>query len=336
MCSSKNILLSLLICFASCSKSQKEDNGLDLLREKKIVERIEIDLLGLNRQIVYLKEHFEYLLINQDSLLQNADTEKYKFADGYSTNTPADSSDLSSLVIFDSTPDYQKTLEQVYLTNGMDSVFKEVYSQNQLIAQVYFNSAAQLSRVYPAYDAKALLDNELDLTGFNFFYEGDLTHNPEKGPRWISEVYLDPAGKGWTLSLVQPVYFQDELYTVIGIDVTVDKLINTYLEKKDGSLLLVNNKGDIVGGKASSIEALSFPPLLNHVYRETIQSDRFRLSDFNLYNSKNKEVRDMGRAFIQEGKNEFYFKDEFSPEKAFALHLKLLDWYLVEIIERPV
>ena len=77
------------------------------------------------------------------------------------------------------------------------------------------------------------------------------------------------------------MYDQDELFAVLGIDITVDHLIQRFLEDTNGDYLIVNKKGDIVAGKSSAIEALSMPPLKNHVYRETIQSDNFRISDFN-------------------------------------------------------
>lgn len=300
-----------------------------------VISEMESELTQLDAEIILLKDHFEFLLSNKDSLRQYAEINKYRFDGGISTNRPLDSEKLSTVAILNTTTDFEKSMESAVITHGMDSMFQQTYEKYGMLAQVYYNTVDQVSRVYPAYDAKTLLDLNIDVTSFNFFYEGDLEHNPNRGPVWIPEVYVDPAGRGWILSLIHPVYDQEELYAVLGIDITVDELISRYLEKEQGDFIIVNSKGDIVAGNASAIEALSFPPLLNHVYRETIHSDNFRISDFNLFNSKNREVRQMAQSFILEKKSSFFFEDEFSPTAAYAVPFTFLDWYLIEIQVKP-
>lgn len=320
-----------LIFLVSCESPDKTQKEQSLDFDDSIILEMESELVKLEEEIVLLKDHFEFLLANRDSILKIVDREKYNFDGGFSTNTPQDSKNLSSVVIFNTTSDFDKSIENVLITNGMDSLFSRSLEKYAMIAQVYYNAVDQVSRVFPAYDSKTLLDPNLDLTSFNFFYEGDFSHNPDKGPKWIPEVYIDPAGRGWILSLVHPVFENDDLYAVLGIDITVEEIFDRYLDDKKGEYLIVNSKGDIVGGNAGAIEALSFPPLLNHVYRETILSDNYRVSDFNLFNSKNSEVREMAKAFILNKDKYFLFQDEFSPDAAYSVPFNLLDWYLIEI-----
>ncbi|MCE7055522.1 cysteine protease [Algoriphagus sp. AGSA1] len=324
----------ILLFFSSCTSVDRTDKDFDRAPDKSIIQEMESELQLLEGEIILLKDHFEFLLGNRDSILLSAHKDKYNFDEGFSTNTPRDSGILSSVVIFRNTPDYDRSLENVLVTNPMDSLFHRVINKYDMIAQVYFNTVDQVSRVYPPYDAKALLDPSIDVTKFNFFYEANEENNPGKGPKWTKEVYIDPAGRGWILSLIHPVFDGDVLYSVLGIDITIDTIITRYLEKRAGNYLIVNSKGDIVGGDAAAIEALSFPPLLNHVYRETIRADNFRISDFNLFNSKNKEVRSMAQAFLLQRKSHFVFKDDFSPKDAYAAPLNLLDWYLIRINPR--
>lgn len=325
-------ILPVLIFFNSCEQRAEYGSDYDSVFDKSIITEMEFELFKLEKEIIFLKDQFEFLLANRDSLLKHADKDKYTFDGGYSVNTPKDSGKLSSIVILNTTPDFEEAMDNVLISNSMDSIFAHIFQENDMLSQVYSNSVDQVSRVFPAYDAKTLLDPDIDLTSFNFFYEGDLHHNPEKGPVWIPEIYVDPAGRGWILSLVHPVLDDGKLHAVLGIDITVDELISRFLEKRDGHFLIVNGKGDIVGGKASAIKALSFPPLLNHVYLETILADNFRISDFNLYNSKNQEVREMAHSIIQKKESDFIFEDEFSPTAAYAAPFTLLDWYLIEII----
>lgn len=321
----------VLIFLSACEPSTKRGGKHSLVFDQAIILEMESELTKLDEEIILLKDHFEFLLANRDSLLKHAEIDKYSFEGGISTNRPLDSGNLSTVVIFDTTTDFEKSMESVLVTHGMDSLFDQTFAKYGMLAQVYFNTVDQVSRVFPAFDAKALLEPDLDVTSFNFFYKGDLVHNPERGSVWIPEVYVDPAGRGWILSLIHPVFEEEELYAVLGIDITVDELISRFLENKERAYLIVNSKGDIVGGNAAAIEALSFPPLLNHVYRETIHADNFRISDFNLFNSKNREVRMMAQSFILKKENQFFFQDEFSPKSAYAVPFALLEWYLIEI-----
>ncbi|SFB56769.1 PDC sensor domain-containing protein [Algoriphagus aquimarinus] len=322
---------TILAFFTSCGSSEINDGNHSTTVDRSIVLEMESELSELNDEIIHLKDHFEFFLANRDSLLKFADVGKYSFDGPFSTNTPKNSQKLSSVVILNTTPDYDAAMNNVLITNGMDSLFNQTFENYSFVAQVYFNAKDQVSRVYPAYDANSLLTPDLDLTTFNFYYEGDFQHNPTKGPVWIPDVYIDPAGRGWILSLIHPVLEDGELYAVLGIDITVDEIISRYIESKEGEYLIVNGKGDIVGGKAAAIEALSFPPLLNHVYIETILADNFRISDYNLFNSKNREVREMALSIILKKENHFFFKDEFSPKAAYAVPFTFLDWYLIEI-----
>ncbi|WP_339865680.1 Cache sensor protein [uncultured Algoriphagus sp.] len=329
------LIFPVSIFLHSCEPSSNSSRDQSLVMDQSIIQEMEVELFELNDEIIHLKDHFEFLLANRDSLLQIPTQNEYSFDQGYSTNTPQDSKKLSSVVVLNTSKDFEKSMENVMLTNSMDSLFRQTFEKYSMLAQVYYNTADQVSRVFPAYDAKTLLDPDVDLTNFNFYYEGDLEHNPEKGPVWIPEVYVDPAGRGWILSLVHPVYDGEELYAVLGLDITVDELIGRYLDNREGEFLIVNNKGDIVGGKSAAIESLSFPPLKHHVYRETILADNFRISDFNLFNSKNNEVRSMAQVFVMEKESHFSFTDDFSPKAAYAVPFTLLDWYLIELELRP-
>ncbi|MEP0713504.1 MAG: hypothetical protein ABJC55_16435, partial [Algoriphagus sp.] len=170
-------LLSLLV-FCSCTSSPKMAVDHNLVFDQPIIMEMESELALLNDEIIFLKDQFEFLLANRDSLLAYVDRNKYSFDGPFSTNTPKDSDQLSSVVILNTTRDYDKSLETAWLTNSMDTLFSQSYEKYGMLAQIYFNTADQVSRVYPAYDAAALLDPGLDLTTFNFFYKGDLEHNP--------------------------------------------------------------------------------------------------------------------------------------------------------------
>ncbi|MDG1276381.1 MAG: Cache sensor protein [Algoriphagus sp.] len=307
----------------------------DISKLESFVHEMEEELSLLEKEILDLRDFHISLLSNRETILKQADRNKYNFKNGFSTNRPGKDSTLSSIALLRSDEDFNKRLLDVFLTNRLDSAFSKIYYKYDFIAQVYTNSSKQISRVFPAYDIEDLISQDIDVTSFNFYYKGNAENNPTRGPVWIPEVYVDPVGRGWILSLIQPVYHNDSLYAVLGIDITVDEIISRYLEKGDEDYLIVTKNGDIVAGNSESIELLSFPPLRNHVYRETIQEDNFRISDFNLFNSKNQEVREMAEKLLFEGQNHYFFNEIFSPYSAYKVSFDLLDWILIEINPTP-
>lgn len=325
------ILLFVSTLYFSCENSNLSKDQKDFTRLDQIVEEIEAELASLTSEIIFLKNYHESLLANRQSILQNSKLYPYEFEGGFSTNNPGGNNNLSSIVITEKTPSFPDALEEVKLTNSLDSVFKTISSKYSFVVQLYSNSSKQVSRVFPAYDAKDLVTKDTDLKKYNFYYEADEENNPSKGPVWIPDAYVDPAGRGWILSVIHPIYDKEKLFSVIGIDLTVDDIIARYLNSEDENLIIATKDGDIVAAGASAIEALSFPPLKNYIYKEIISEDNFRISDYNLFNSKNQEVRVMAEEFLIKNKSSFRFSEEYSPKSARIVYFNMIDWILIEV-----
>lgn len=325
------LFASLLSFFYSCEKKKEPlaEDGLGKIQG--LMAEMEKQAQEMSAELDRVAHQYEFLVQNSDSILAKSGALKYTFEGPFSTNLPDQDSSLSSIIILNTTSDRKKAEEEVRLTNSLDSLFRVFIKKNRMAVQIYSNSAMQVSRVYPAYDVKNIVDPGIDVTNFNFYYEADSAHNPSRGLVWIPDAYVDPAGKGWILSLVHPIYKGDQLFAVLGVDFTVSTLIQNYLESVEGNFILVNGKGDIVAAKGEATEFLGMPPLKNHVYRETIQADNFRISDFNLFHSKSAEVRQMAQALLFEKKNSYEFTEEANLKSAIGLSFKKIDWYLIEL-----
>ena len=324
--------LIFVVLVLGCRSADSDSIEENTLRMKSLIKELEFEGGLLADDLDSVAHFYSYILTKKDSTLHYGNPNPYRYGGAFSTNIPGEESNLSSIIILNSTPDRKKAELEVELTNCLDSAFVKFIKNNPLAVQIYSNSAMQVSRVYPSYDAKNIIDPDIDVTQFNFYYEADMEHNPNKGLVWIPDAYVDPAGKGWILSLLHPIYDGAELFAVLGVDYTVSDIIEHYLESQPGEFVLVNEKGDIVAGKANAIEALSLPPLKNHVYRETVQSDNFRISDFNLFNSKSREVRNMAQSFLLQRKGEFTFENEPTIVKALCVPFESIEWYLIEVI----
>ncbi|WP_051286928.1 PDC sensor domain-containing protein [Algoriphagus mannitolivorans] len=322
--------LFLTVIFSCDSEKEKRDKEFSTL--ESLVSKLENEGQILGDRLDSLAHLYQDQIQNWDSLKSNADFSKYQFQGAFSTNLPNQDSSLSSVIILNTTPNWEMAMEEVAVTNFLDEMFAGFLKSNALISQVYSNSSKQVSRVYPAYDHQNIVDPNIDVREFNFFYAANEVNNPSKGIVWIKDTYVDPAGRGWILSLVHPIYRGNELFAVLGADFTVDDIINNYFDTHQGEYILANTKGDIIAGKSKAIEMLSMPPLKNHVYQETVKSEFFRVSDFNLFNSKSREVRRMAQEFLLNKKDEFYFEEEKNLNKAICRPVKGIDWILFQII----
>jgi hypothetical protein len=325
------LVLLVTVFLASCTSSEVTDPQDTSQKLRFMVSELESKGSALANGLDSVAYFYEFILSKRDSILSNQSVNPYQIDGAFSTHLPGENSSLSSVIILKSTPDRRRAETEVILTNAMDSVFVSYIDNHPGAAQIYSNSANQVSRVYPAYNPKGIVNANIDVTKFNFYYKADSVHNPKKELVWIPDPYVDPAGKGWILSMVHPVYDGSELFAVLGVDFTVSDFIQKYLDSEEGELILVNSKGDIVGGKADAIESLSMPPLRNHVYRETLESDYFRIADFNLFNSKSREVRKMAQRFLLEKKNTFDFEEEANLKHATCVRFNLVDWFLIEV-----
>ena len=324
------VFLAVVIAIG-CTTQQEKSPEEKLQKIKSLIQEMELEGQEMSNRLDSVAHFYQDLLAKKDSLLKNPAPNPYNFEGPFSTNLPGQDSSLSSIIILNTTPDRQKAMQEVQITNSLDSVFRDFIRKNPIAVQIYSNSSMQVSRVYPSYDAKNIVDPNIDVKEFNFYYEADLAHNPGKGVVWIPDAYIDPAGKGWILSLVHPIYEGQNLFAVVGVDFTVSDIIQNYLESMEGEFILVNEKGDIVAGKANAIEAFSMPPLKNHVYRETVQSDNFRISDFNIFNSKSREVRKMAQSFLLDKRNHFDFIEEPNLNEAVCMRFSQIGWFLIEV-----
>jgi hypothetical protein len=173
----------------------------------------------------------------------------------------------------------------------------------------------------------------MDIPSFNFYYLADEKHNPEKKSLWISEPYVDPAGRGWMVSAIAPVYYANRLAGVPGIDVTINLITKRYvLDNPTSMTIIIDNSGAIVAAQEGTINLLAFPPLFDHKYIETIKQDTYRKELYNLVLSKEANVRLIATEILQNKKN--VVKAEIRGEKitVIAEHIPELDWYILEIL----
>lgn len=325
--------ICLLAFFYGCSEEKSDVNPEEFELLDSIVYRIESNLYPLEKDIDELASYATYLFAHKEQYAQKANKDQYKSTEEGVIYRVSGKQDVSSVFVSSTTPDRASVFDQVYYTEALDSAFSQVIIDQPLVSQVYLNTKLQMCRIYPQLDVLTVFEEDLDLTKFNFYFMADEVRNPEKKGKWLEDIYIDPAGRGWILSLIHPIYHNQELQGVMGLDVTVNDLINELLSYKDKKLVLVDDSGNVVAGTSDAIEILKLPPLRNHAYVETINSNNFRREDYNLFKSKSKEVRKMVSKFILEKDNKFILGGEYDSKqyKVLCRPLDLIEWYLIAI-----
>ncbi|WP_025128598.1 sensor histidine kinase [Pseudomonas sp. PH1b] len=150
----------------------------------------------------------------------------------YSAATPLDGQDL----------------DKVQRLASIDTLLKQIKQIDPMIASLYFNSWDSYNRIYPWFRTDKQYPVDMRIPEYNFFYLADASHNPQRKTRW-TEVYLDPAGHGWMMSVVSPVYRDDFLEGVVGLDITVDGILREITRLRvpwSGYLLLVSDDMSIM------------------------------------------------------------------------------------------
>jgi len=328
---SRYLFSFLLVSAFACTSNDLIDRPEDWFELEATASLMGHDLEELEDEIISLGIFTEQLFENKEELISKADKSKYIFRGIAANSAPNADSLLSSLYLPEMDQNLDAVKEMIYITNPLDDVFREILQSKKVVSQVYFNSSAQMNRLYPPYDIYNMLEPGLDVTTFNFYYEADEIHNPSKGPVWVKEIYIDPVGRGWMISLLQPVYHENKLMLVLGFDITLNDIIETYINKSNKILLIVDSTGTVVAGKNKAIEAISLPPLKNHTYTQTITSDSFRVEDFNLFKSKSKEVRKMASDIILAGEKKYVMDNEGEKMIVRAKRIDRLNWFILDL-----
>lgn len=202
---------------------------------------------NIENAVILLQNEHQNFFIN-DYKLRDSLNPVFKYAENGMYYKAVDNMGSSVLVSKNTiiTPEIKAKLENSEL---LDSTIKLIVDNNEMITAAYFNSHDNISRYYPFLeDVFSLFPSDIDMGNYNFYYKANLENNPKKELVW-TDIYLDPAGKGWMLSVIAPIYNNDFLEGVIGVDLTIDSIINNFLDFElpyNGSSFLIDEDGKII------------------------------------------------------------------------------------------
>ena len=330
----RNILMLSFFLFVlfSCSNNSNREIA---IKKKQLAEKalaINSDFKIIRDEVFQLAIEIQDLYNKQDSILPTIDKSKYQLAANGVFTKPVDDGG-SAVFVSGCYPVNEIIKKGVYFTEPIDKTFKKLVNKYPEIVQVYYNDEYSYNRIYPYFDVLSQYEAKMNIPEFNFYYLADAKHNPEKASLWVNEPYIDPAGRGWMVSAIAPAYYNNKLVGVPGIDVTINTITERYiLDSKESMTMIIDNTGTIVAAQEASFYLLSFPPLSDHKYIETIKQDTYRKEAYNLKLSKEENVRNLAIEILENKKDITDTNINGNKITVISEHIPELDWYLLEVI----
>lgn len=186
---------------------------------------------------------------------------------------------------------------------ALSPLYRNVVEATPYVVAAYLNAdePAAMNRYYPFIEKPwEVYPPEVNMRDFNFFYLADKEHNPERKTVWTG-VYLDPAGQGWMLSCIAPVYHGESLKGVVGLDVTFPEMVKGIRNlslPRGASCLLVAPDGMILSATEEARKLTGLPDLPEYTYASPVMEERANPEELKLGSIADKELREALQKFL--------------------------------------
>jgi PAS domain S-box-containing protein len=262
-----------------------QENALENLtttaqREGHLIAR---RLLGVESQVAVFRDMTLKAL--QDTSFQPDDLERQRHAvtDSGVFYTKTDNGRAASFYA-NSTPLAQQDHDKALRLSQLDPLMRAMHKSTSRIASLYFNSWDSYNRIYPFFMTPKQYPHDMVIPDYNFYYLADAKHNPERKVVW-TEVYLDPAGMGWMMSAIAPVYAGDFLEGVVGMDFTVGQILESIDSLQvpwSGYAMLLDRDGNILALPPQGEDDFGLTELMGYSYAEAVRREVLKPKDFSL------------------------------------------------------
>jgi signal transduction histidine kinase len=258
----------------------EQDVAKTAMREAAGINR---QLEGIARATEFLRQHTAIVMAG-DKPFELDNPARFAYSEDGAFYT---TKDTGGAAVFYSgyVPIGDRERKKAYRSAGLDDAYIGIKNAFPLIVQLYYNTHDSLNRIYPYFEVLSQYPSRMNIPSYNFYYEADAQHNPQRKVVW-TDVYVDPAGMGWMTSCIAPVYSNDFLEGVVGLDITVDAIIADVLDLKvpwNGYGLLVSRNGTIIALPKAGEPDWGVKEFTKHDYSEAIQKDTFKPASFNIF-----------------------------------------------------
>lgn len=315
------LLIGVLLIATGCLHQYSDETAM----VENMAKEIDEDLLLLEKSIKkggLTFEHLNDMTLSNDQIHKiSQQYEKTPYGLFHNKNLMHSSGVLTGYVTID-----YPLKKRLFKTEVLEKVLIEAYNNYALIDQAYYIEGNGLLRLYPSL---RVTDNISPGTNFfDIIVFKILDGTDDEKLKWFLIPYLNPSGRNWVISLLNPIYDDDTLQGVLGYDIVASNFENHYLDK---DMLLVNRDGDIISVDSSLYQMLDIRSRENDVYYEEVMAGKLPDKSYNLKNNKIKVIREMYSKIVEGQSN---FKITLDREYfVISKPVKVIDSYLIKIIE---
>lgn len=329
------LLLLLLTTFFSCCKQgpkQHADSNHNPGKLNELAKSVSDDMEATERHAANLAEQVVAAYANFAERARSVDSANYRLESNGVLHRPAAVERDLPAVFVSGAIEVDNRIEMIVRgTESIDPSLKEVVDTSSIVVQSYYNDRNSYNRIYPPFDVLTQYPPGMAIPTYNFYYLADEHHNPGRQTTWIKTPYVDPAGRGWMISCLAPVYLDDKLEGVCGLDITVEALVRDLdLEASNNLFILVSNEGTVVAAGEIMSRILRLPNLKSHRYVDTVRSDTLRTDDYNLRKSSSPAIRKMIHGITVDRVAETMLEVDGRGWHVRAAGIDRLDWHVLE------
>lgn len=286
-------------------QSEKMLAGLLRALGEQSAKTLDRDLIFIEWQTTSFAREHERLFLGGDHRLSGEQPEFREAPDGsgclYQTNLKEGSSFFVPKSSVSEMGEEERRL--AVSSASLNALYRNAVESTPHVVAAYFNTnePADMNRYYPFIEQPwKVYPAELDMGEFNFFYLADAKHNPGRKTVWTG-VYLDPAGQGWMLSCIAPVYAGSILKGVVGLDVTFSEMVKGIrsLSLPWVSSMLIAPDGMVLAATDQARAAFGLPDLPVHDYSSSpVATERVDPRELRLDGIADAVIRDRLRSFL--------------------------------------
>ncbi len=261
-------------------ESALEDLSAAVKREGQVIDG---RLRSVEAQVQIFRDAALNALLNQRFQPDELERQRHALTDNGVFYTRSDDGRAASFYA-NSTPVAKQDHAKALRLSQLDPLMRSIQAANPRVASAYFNSWDSYNRIYPFFMTPEQYPHDMVIPDYNFYYLADAKHNPERKVAW-TDVYLDPAGMGWMMSAVAPVYRGDFLEGVVGLDITVGQMLGEIGELDvpwHGYAMLVSRDHNIMALPHAGEEDFGLRELTEYSYAEAVRREVLKPEDFNL------------------------------------------------------
>lgn len=156
----------------------------------------------------------------------------------------------------------------------LNTLFQRFISQNDMVQYAYLGTESKHFTIYPRPEG---LPSNFDPTSRPWY---EPAKSLEKGEFYITDAYLDGTGSEYLITISMPVYQNNKVYGVLGLDISLASLTADIAETKIGSsgyVILTDQKGALIAYKdkelVSKNENISSLPIFKEQKDDKIYLD---------------------------------------------------------------